>query len=291
VPGWILGHPTGSRKEAKEGAMVRTEVERLAEKTAERQFLYEMETDFELAPAASRAVLETAQQVFLASLGTCEVREGQQRVTVVSDHEPSGKPLTAMKKVSVVVTVDSGMEDLEVLQRFGWEGLRRCRLLRMTEEAVDQGGVLTQEDLSRLLQTSVRTVRRDIVSLRADGHWVPTRGTVQEIGRGQSHKAKIVEMYLQRMTYSEIVRRAHHAPGSVKRYVETFGRVVVLWEKGVRDLNEVAYVVSVSPRLAREYLVLRERYDTPAYRDRLEEIARQVRRALNGEGEEKRGSR
>ena len=42
--------------------MVRTEVERLAEKTAERQFLYEMETDFELAPAASRAVLETAQQ-------------------------------------------------------------------------------------------------------------------------------------------------------------------------------------------------------------------------------------
>jgi hypothetical protein len=271
--------------------MVRTDVERLAEKTAERQFLYEMETDFELAPAASRAVLETAQQVFLPAVSISDVCEGQQRVTVVSDHEPSGKPLSAMKKLSVVVTVDSGMEDLEVLKRFDWEGLRRCRLLRMTEEAVDQGGVLTQEDLSRLLQTSVRTIRRDIVSLRADGHWVPTRGVVHEIGRGQSHKAKIVEMYLQRMTYSEIVRRAHHAPGSVKRYVETFGRVVVLWEKGVRDLNEIAYLVSVSPRLAREYLVLRERYDTPAYRDRLEEIARQVRRALHGEGEEKRGSR
>ena len=34
-----------------EGAMARTQDERLAEKTAERQFLYELERDFELAPA------------------------------------------------------------------------------------------------------------------------------------------------------------------------------------------------------------------------------------------------
>jgi hypothetical protein len=213
------------------------------------------------------------------------------RITVVSDHEPSGKPLSAMKKVSVVVTVDNGMEDLEVQRRFGVEGVRRVRLLRMSEEAVDQGGVLTQEDLARLLQVGVRTIRRDMLVLRSEGHWVPTRGVVQEIGRGQSHKAKIVEMYLQRMTYSEIVHKARHAPGSVKRYVETFGRVVVLWEKGVREVSEIAYLVGISPRLAGEYLQLRERYDQPEYRDRLEEIARQVRRALSGEWEEKRGSR
>ena len=186
---------------------------------------------------------------------------------------------------------DLGMEDLEVRRRFGVEGLRRVRLLRMAEEAVDQGGVLTQEDLARLLQVGVRTVRRDMLLLRSEGHWVPTRGVVHEIGRGQSHKAKIVEMYLQRMTYSEIVRRARHAPGSVKRYVETFGRVVVLWEKGIREAGEIGYLVGVSARLAREYLELRERYDRLEYADRLEEIARQVRRALSGEGEEKRGSR
>ena len=218
--------------------MVRREVERLAEKTAERQFLYEMETDFELAPAASRAVLETAQQVFLPSSMVGEVREGQMRVTVVSDHEPSGKPLSAMKKVSVVVTVDSGMEDLEVLRRFGWEGLRRCRLLADDGGGGGPGRRVDTGGPGPASANECADVRRDIVSLRAEGHWVPTRGVVQEIGRGQSHKAKIVEMYLQRMTYSEIVRRAHHAPGSVKRYVETFGRVVVLWEKGVRDLGE-----------------------------------------------------
>jgi hypothetical protein len=183
------------------------------------------------------------------------------------------------------------MEDLEVLRRFGGDALRRFRLLRMTEEAIDQGGVLTQEDLSRLLQAGVRTIRRDVALLRAEGHWVATRGAMKEIGRGQSHKAKIVDMYLRRMTYSEIVRRARHAPSSVKRYVDAFGRVVVLWEKGLRDPGEIAFIVGMSERLAREYLELRERYDTPEHRDRIEEIARQVRRVLDGDGEEKGGSR
>jgi hypothetical protein len=163
--------------------------------------------------------------------------------------------------------------------------------MRMAEEAVDQEGVLTQEDLARLLQTDVRTVRRDMAALRQDGHWIPTRGTVKEIGRGQSHKAKIVEMYLRRMTYSEIVRRARHSPKSIQRYVDTFGRVVVLWEKGVREPGEIAFLVGITPRLVAEYLALRERYDAPPHRQRLEEIARQVRRALAADGEEKRGCR
>ena len=165
---------------------MRSQKDRLAEKTVERQFLYELEKDFELAPATSRAVLTAAQQVLLPSMGNGEVREGQMRVTTVSVEESPGKPLSAMKKVSVVVTVDAGMEDLEVQRRFGSGALRRVRILRMTEEAVDQSGVLTQEDLSRLLHTGVRTIRRDVTELRTRGHWVPTRGTVKEMGRGQS---------------------------------------------------------------------------------------------------------
>lgn len=264
--------------------------ERLSEKTVERQFLYELEQDFELAPATSRAVLSAAQQVLFPSGAEGGVREGQMRVTAVSVDEPSGKPLSAMKKIGVVVTVDGGLEDLEVQKRFGGSRLRRVRLLRMAEEAVDQGGVLTQEDLSRLLQTGVRTIRRDISSLRSGGHWVPTRGTVKEIGRGQSHKAKIVEMYLQGMTYSQIVRRARHSPSAIKRYVESFGRVVVLWERGVKQAREIGYILGVSERLAGEYLVLRRCYNREEYRDRLEEIARQVRRVLGGFGGVKRGA-
>ena len=271
--------------------MVRTQKERLKEKTVERQFLYEMERDFELAPATSRAVLESAKQVLLPVVGNGSVGEGQMRITAASVGEPAGKPLEAMKKVGVVITVDGGIEDLDVLERFGPVMLRRLRLVRMAEEAIDQGGVLSQEDLSRLLQADVRTIRRDVAALRKGGQWVPTRGMVKQVGRGQSHKAKIVEMYLRGMTYTEIVRRARHTASAIKRYVESFGRVVVLWEKGVQTAQEIGYVIGVSERLAGEYLELRERYDQAAYRDRLEEIVGQVRRVLGTDGAKKKGRR
>ncbi len=54
--------------------MARTQTERLGEKTIERQFLYELERDFELAPATSRAVLEAAKQVLLSSGGVLDHR-------------------------------------------------------------------------------------------------------------------------------------------------------------------------------------------------------------------------
>lgn len=271
--------------------MVRSQTDRLSEKTVERQFLYELEADFELAPATSRALLSAAQQVLMSCVRGGDLREGQMQVTVVCSREPAGKPLAAMKKLSVVVTVDGGLEDLAVMQQHGAASLRRVRVLRMTEEAVDQEGVLTQEDLARLLQTGVRTVRRDVAQLRSEGYWVPTRGAVQDTGRGQSHKAKIVEMYLQRMTYSEIARRARHSASSIKRYVQTFGRVLVLWSHGIREAGEIGYVVGISARLAGEYLVLRERYSTAQYADRLSEIAEQARRVLPRNGEEKGGRR
>ena len=42
--------------------------------------------------------------------------------------------LAAMKKVSVVATVDAGLEDLEVSRQFGVQGVRRARA------ADDRGG-------------------------------------------------------------------------------------------------------------------------------------------------------
>ena len=54
--------------------MARSETERLAEKTVERQFLHELEVDFELAPATSRALLSAAQQVLLSCCNKDEVR-------------------------------------------------------------------------------------------------------------------------------------------------------------------------------------------------------------------------
>lgn len=57
-------------------------------------------------------------------------------------------------------------EDLQIGYDQGHEGVRRHRIQRMTEEAREQGGLLSQEDLYQLLCCDVRTIRRDIRWLR-----------------------------------------------------------------------------------------------------------------------------
>ncbi len=87
--------------------------------------------------------------------------------------------------------------DMEVLTKEGTAGLRRHKILRMAHESVDQGGLLTQEDLAVLLCSFRRTIRRDMKALKEQGNDVPTRGTLQDIGPGVTHRSKVVKMWLE----------------------------------------------------------------------------------------------
>jgi len=150
------------------------------------------------------------------------VRPGQVRLVVANMKAPFGPPLSETDKVTVTLTVDQGAEDVAVKKQVGLAGQRRGRILRLTEEALEQGGVLTQEDLGRVLGVDVRTVRRDVKQLKAEGHLVPTRGQIKGVGRGQTHKVQIIELWLDRTGYNQIARRMYHAAQSIKRYVSTF---------------------------------------------------------------------
>lgn len=70
-----------------------------------------------------------------------------------------------------------------MLVREGREGLRRGRIMRITADALEQGGVLTQEDLARALGMEGRTIRRDVEALQGEGHLVYTRGRVKDVER------------------------------------------------------------------------------------------------------------
>ena len=94
----------------------------------------------------------------------------------------------------------------------------------MAEEAVDQGGVVSQEDLADILNVDVRTVRRAIKRLRNRGVRVQTRGFYHDIVPTISHKAWIVSLYLNYRTYSEIARTTRHSTTSIKRYIMNFAK-------------------------------------------------------------------
>ncbi len=259
--------------------MVRTIIDRLAVKTLDQRFRYELESGFELAPRISQGILDMAKEIF--SLDTVSIdssrvlRPGQIRQVIASAEAPHGTPLHQTDMVEVTWTLDAGEEDLQVLKKHGRVALRQVRLLRLIDEALDQGGVPTQEDLARVLGVGARTIRSDIAILKMKGYHIITRGQLQGAGRGQTHKVLIVELYLKRQTYSEIMRQTRHSAQAIKRYLQTFGRVVMLTRKEL-NVSEIAHAVGISERLTQEYLALYQRYDIPAYQMRLAEMVQML---------------
>jgi hypothetical protein len=245
--------------------------DRLATKTPEAAFIHVLQEEFRFSPRVSQELLSTAKEMLVGGVPSTKVRPGQVRVVVASLQAPFGPSLDETQKVEVTLGVDAGVEDMEVKKREKGAGLRRGRIVRLTEEALEQGGVLTQEDLARILGVHRRTIARDVQALKAEGHVIQTRGFVKGVGRGQTHKVRVIELWLDREGYEKIARWLHHSPQAIKRYVSTFLRIVVLHrqEAGVK---EIAFLTRTSTRLVEEYLTLYEAaMEVPHRREKLEE--------------------
>ncbi|MGP8322820.1 MAG: DUF1670 domain-containing protein [Methanosarcinaceae archaeon] len=160
-------------------------------------------------------------------------------------------------------------DDHELLREQGIRALRHCKIMRMTVEAKEQGVLLTQDDLALLLCCTNRTIRNDVRELRKMDIIVPTRGQINDIGKGVSHKAKIVEEYLKGYEYSEIRRKTHHSDGSIDRYIRDFLRVIYLTSKD-EQISTIRQVTRLSERLIQEYQELYakfQREDCPRLKD------------------------
>ena len=149
--------------------------------------------------------------------------------------------------------------------------LKFGRILRYATEARAQGALLTLPDLAVLLGIHVDAIRGQIAE--HPEVVVPTRGRVKDIGRGVSHKAQIVELYLQMHTETEIVERSGHSYESVEAYLKEFARVVTLADRGM-NAPMIRRVTGRSMLLVGEYLKLYERYDRGEYHFRLAQLRR-----------------
>jgi len=224
---------------------------RIELKSFEGEFLYELIHSYELSPKLSEQILISAKTSLLR---TKELREGQIVAVVVGIDEKSGKPVEKTKKKKVILTLNNGLEDMSSLEQFGRSGLRQVIIQRIADEAIEQSGVLSQEDLSYYLNCSKRTIKRDVRTIRKRGIQVTTRGVLHNIGRGQTHKAEIIKLYLEDYTYSEIKRKTSHSVGAIKRYLESFSKVLMAKHFGINNLSELSSVTGLSKYLLKQYV-------------------------------------
>lgn len=250
--------------------MDRQAVERLAIKNEQQSLIQDLQ-QYRLAPIEARAIYQRLQR-YLAEQEAPGLADGQIFYSAVAFGEPAGKPIAQCQLVRVRLTLDTP-EDLFSLQegQGGLPQLRRVRLFRMALEAVEQGARLTQEDFVRLLGVDLRTVRRIVQSYRQAGVYIPTRGYSQDIGRGTSHKAIAVRMFLQYATYSPIEHKTGDTAASLIRYLKDFSAVVQALGLEVPE-HQIPVITGLSERLVGEYLALYQQYNTPEHQGMLERI-------------------
>jgi hypothetical protein len=141
----------------------------------------------------------------------------------------------------------------------------------MAQEALDQGALLTAEDFAfRIFNCGLRTISRDLKALSEEGIVVPLRSQQKDAGRALTHRVQAVELYLKRYTFTQIRQRIHHSLSSIANYVVTFA-VVVAHTRDGHSVDEIAFLMQISPSLVRAYQGLYERY-MPEYQERIDEI-------------------
>jgi hypothetical protein len=200
-------------------------------------------------------------------------KDGQVRYQCVDITAGAGRKLSECPLVPTALSVIDVQKDREVLRDHGAVALRQSKLMRIAEEAREQGGVLTQEDLGVLLCCDERTIRRDIKVLRAKGIHVPTRGYVQDIGPTLSHKGLAIRHWLEGKEPVAIARAINHSLTAVERYLEDFKRVSLLVMKSLDEVA-IARAANLSPALVKTYQAMyQEAKEQPAYAYRFKELA------------------
>jgi hypothetical protein len=248
--------------------------DRLKQKQLDTQFVNSLIQGMNCSQFEAKAILNAVYESyhpFFDNSGA--MHPGQILFEVVSIENGAQKKLSECKMVSVVLTLDAGEDDLRVRELQGVQGLRRHRLQRVVNEAFQQGGLLTVEDIAnRLLNCGERTVCRDIKALGDQNIILPLRSTIRDIGKSVTHRSLIVKQWLSGKEYTEIARTTHHSIDAVANYIDKFKRVIFL-AKNNYEIKTIAFLVKLSPSLAQEYYDLYQTIDAvPSRKEELTDL-------------------
>ena len=254
------------------------QIQRLSVKTLDQVFIARACEGLGCSMFEAQALTALIKEVYFPWLTQPEaIQAGQLAMVAVSADEPGHKPLSKCKMTLVLLTLYAGEEDHEDRRKHGVAALRQHQIERMANEALDQGALLTGEDLAfRIFNCGLRTISRDLKALAEKGVVVPLRSQQKDAGRALTHRVQVVELYLKRHTFTQIRQRMRHSLLSIANYVITFALVVAHTRDG-HNIDEIAFLMQISVGLVRQYQDLYERYNLPEYQERIEEMLATVK--------------
>lgn len=228
--------------------------DRLRQKQLDTQFINQLQAGMNCSMFEAKAILNLVYEVYNPFFdNSAGMKPGQVNFEVVSIENSPKKALSECQMQTVVLTLDAGEEDLLIRQQQGVTELRRHRLERISNEAFQQGGLLTVEDIAnRLLNCGERTISRDLQALKQKDVILPLRSMIKDMGRAITHREMIVKDWLKGLEFTQISRRTNHSIDAIANYVDKFKRVVAL-AKDNYEIHTISFFVKISKTLAQQY--------------------------------------
>ena len=218
-------------------------------------------------PAASQLLLQELQELATRVRGAGRGPGQVVAFGVVAD-EPPGTSL-AEARLALVVLDYVLPEDWGLVRRNSPQALKWARLERLATQAYSQGVALSLPDLAHLLGLSVDAVQETIK--KHNNVLLPTRGRVADMGSTLTHAEKVVALFMDGYTETEIKRRTGHSYDSIERYLWDFARVAYLADRQM-PLPADPQALALSRRLVERYLELYRRFNHPDYAFRMARI-------------------
>jgi hypothetical protein len=244
--------------------------QRLAEKSSLHAIQVELQQGYNLSPVEAQVLARRVQELVDEQTGLAR-QPGQITYQAIAVDEPPGKPLSLCHRVPVQLTV-SAEGDAEVWAAEGPVALRRLRVHRVTYEALLQGGALSQEDLACVLGVSLKTIKRIFALYREQDQRLPSRGEIQDMGRGVSHKVPVIRKYVQDLSFSWIsLELGRHGIANMARYLRHFALVMVLEDRGL-TVEQMQSVIGISQNLIEQYRALYGDLNVPEHARTLERL-------------------
>jgi len=200
--------------------------DRMSPKSLNGLMASHFQRQYRLSPQAAETICRDA--VLVRSIfGQPSRADGQIIYYAVKLGESAGKRIRDCQLVSVKLTLrDPG--DLAYRKKHGQKGLVHHVVQRVCREAYEQGAVLSIEDVASVLFLSESTVKRYKRALERAGTPLILRGDTADMGPGTCHRDRIVELFLQGYSETEVAQRMNHALENVECYLRDFIRVCLL---------------------------------------------------------------
>jgi len=184
------------------------------------------------------------------------IRHGQILWTAVSIDDPPGWSQKIADTDLVPVLLDASTAQ-DIQSRIDGVHPRQVRLrkaVRMCHQAYEQGGLLTNYDLSEILNIPDSLVGQLLAGYeRETNRVVPRRGTIHDAGSSVSHKRIICrKRYVEGKSSDQIARDTYHSIEAVDRYLGQFDRVRHCRSQRL-SIIETAHILNCSVSLVKAY--------------------------------------